>query len=331
MSIITQALKKAQHEQRLQQTPQTQYGSLAPWRPKAQRQRSARRFSRRFAGLTAAGIGLLGAVGIAAYIGQPTRDPSPIAITAPATPPPASEPELSQLQATLTPDPQALERWQSASPPHPDIARSAIAPVVRALPTPPVLPAAQHRAPLTPVQTAGIEPEMGQAEKRARAQRQLNLGIAAYSAGVFDDAEVALQQAIALDPTLTSAFNRLGNVYYQRHAYQEALAMYQQALALDPDYIEARNNLGNTYMQLDMSAKAIAELHKAILVDRASGLTYYNLACVYARTSEPEQAIRYLEMAIAHEPEARHWAKTDSDFNAVRSISTFQKLLGMSS
>ena len=331
MSIITQALKKAQHEQRLQQTPQAQYGSLAPWRPKKQRQPSSRRLSRRFARLTVAGVGLLGVVGIAAYIGQPTRDPSPIAMTAPVTAVPASEPALPQLQATLIPGSRALERGQPESPPRPDIARSAIAPVERALPTPPAPPAAQHRTPLAPVQTAGVEPEMSHAEKRARAQRQLNIGIAAYSAGVFDHAEVALQQAIALDPTLTSAFNRLGNVYYQRHAYQEALAMYQQALALDPDYIEARNNLGNTYMQLDMSAKAIAELHKAILVDHASGLTYYNLACVYARTHEPEQAIRYLEMAITHEPEARHWAKTDSDFNAVRSISTFQKLLGMSS
>jgi tetratricopeptide (TPR) repeat protein len=327
MSIITQALKKAQHEQRLQQTSQAQYGSLAPWRPKTQRQRS----SRRFVGLTVAGVGLLGVVGIAAYIGQSTRDPSPIAMTAPVTPPPASEPELPQPQATLIPGPQALERWQPESPPRPDIARSAIAPVKRALPTPLAPPAVQPRTPLTPVQTAGVEPAMSHAEKRAQAQRQLNLGIAAYNAGVFDDAEVALQQAIALDPALTSAFNRLGNVYYQRHAYQEALGMYQQALALDPDYIEARNNLGNTYMQLDMSAKAIAELHKAILVDRESGLTYYNLACVYARTHVPEKAIHYLEMAIAHEPEARHWAKTDSDFNAVRSISTFQKLLGMSS
>ncbi len=71
--------------------------------------------------------------------------------------------------------------------------------------------------------------------------------------------------------------------------------MYQQALALDSDYLKARNNLGNTYMQLDMSFKAITELTKAILVDSESGLAYYNIACVYARTSEPEKAIRYLE------------------------------------
>ncbi len=105
--------------------------------------------------------------------------------------------------------------------------------------------------------------------------------------------------------------------------------MYEKALALDPDYIKARNK--NTYMQLDMSFKAITELTKAILADSESGLAYYNMACVYARTSEPEKAIRYLEMAIVRDPEARHWAKTDDDFSAVRSKSEFQKLLGTSS
>ena len=55
------------------------------------------------------------------------------------------------------------------------------------------------------------------------------------------------------------------------------------------------------------------------------------MACVYAQTQKPDQAIRYLEMAIDREPEARDWAKTDTDFTEVRSIAAFQKLLGTSS
>ncbi|ETX07653.1 tetratricopeptide repeat protein [Candidatus Entotheonella palauensis] len=318
MSIITQALKKAQHEQRLQQTPQAQYGSLMPWRSKTHGQLS----SRRFLGLTVAGAGLLCSVGIATYVYVvwSVPDPLPIAMTVPATPPPAPEPDLPLTPATPAPSLPALKRVQPESPlpvsapPRPHIARS-VAP-----PAPPTL-----------VQPAVAEPKMSPVEKRDRAQQQLDSGIEAYNAGAVDEAEVALQQAIGLDPTLKRAFNRLGNLYYQRDAYQKALAMYQQALTLDPDYIEARNNLGNTYMQLDMSAKAISELNKAISVNNESGLTYYNMACVYARTDEPQKAIRYLEMAIAREPEARQWAKTDTDFAAVRSIAAFQKLLGKSS
>jgi hypothetical protein len=336
MSIITQALKKAQHEQRLQQTPQTPYGSLSLWRPRANHRRFSPPSSRRFSGLIVAGVGLLCSVGIVTYFVPSARDPFPIAMTVPVTAPLSLEAELTQPQSTPAPSPRALnqlspESLPPISPPHSAIAKSTPRPISRTLPGPPATPAAQDRAPLKPVQTAGVEPDMSRAAQRARAQRQFYSGIEAYNAGAFDAAEAALQQAIALDPTLKQAFTRLGNLYYQREAYQQALAMYQEAIALDPDYVEALNNLGNTYMQLDMSAQAITELHKAISADRESGLTYYNMACVYARVREPKKAILYLEMAITREPEARHWAKTDTDFTTLRSTSAFQKLLGTSS
>jgi tetratricopeptide (TPR) repeat protein len=243
-------------------------------------------------------------MGIATYIRQSTRDPLPVAMTIPSTPQAAPESELPLSQLAPAPRPQALQKRP---------------------------PTAQPRTALSPLPTPEAEPEISRAERHDRAAQQFNNGIAAYNAGAFDEAETALQQAIALDPSLKGAFNRLGNLYYQRDAYEQALAMYQKALALDPNYLEARNNLGNTYMRLDMSAQAIAELHKAIAVDRESGLTYYNMACVYARTGETDKAIRYLEMAIAREPEARHWAKTDTDFTAVRPTPVFQQLLGTSS
>ncbi len=332
MSIITQALKKAQHEQRLQQTRRTHYGSLTPFQPQVDSQRPARR-----PGLIVAGVGLFVGIGIITYTWQSVRAPLPIAMTVPTTPQPAAEPEFTLDQSTPAPGLQASNRLQlgptapTAPAPGANMARLTAPPTRQALQIQPAPSTAQPSAPPTPAPTAAPQPEMSQAEKRARAQQQFDSGLVAYNAGAFDEAEFFLQQAIDLDPTLKRAFNSLGNLYYQREAYEQALAMYQEALAIDPDYIKARNNLGNTYMQLDMSFKAITELTKAIMADSESGLAYYNMACVYARSSEPEKAIRYLEMAIARDPEARHWAKTDTDFTAVRSTSAFQKLLGTSS
>ncbi len=336
MSIITQALKKAQHEQRLQQMPHTQYGSLTPWRPQENHRRFAQPSRHRFAGLIVSGIGLLCGVGIVTYIVQSAHNPSPVAMTVPVTAQPALEAELTQSQLTPVPRPQALKRLPPKSLQPISLSRTHGAtpdarPAQRPRPASPAPTTAPPSPLLTPVQIAGVEPDMVRAAQRTRAQQQFDSGIEAYHAGALDEAEVAFQQAIALDPTLKRAYTRLGNLYYQRDAYQQALPMYQEALALDPNYIEALNNLGNTYMQLDMSTRAIAEFNKAIAVDRESGLTYYNMACVYARTHQSEKAIRYLEMAITHEPEARHWAKTDTDFTAVRSTLAFQKLLGKSS
>ncbi len=335
MSIITQALKKAQHEQRLQPAPQAPYGSLTAPRPQAYEQPSSHRRSR--SRLVVAGVGLLCGIGMAIYMAQPIRDPLPVAMTVPAAPQPTPDSRPSRSQAASAPSPPALEprppalRQPVAPPSRPRVSRAAAPSASLPLTPRPALPAAQRSTLRPPEQAPQAEPNVSPAEKRAQAKQYFNNGIEAYHTGAIDEAEAALQQAIALDPTFKRAFNRLGNLYYQRDAFRKALAMYQQALALDPNYIDARNNLGNTYMQLDMSAKAIAELNKAIAVDRESGLTYYNMACAYARMQEPEKAIRYLEMAITREPEARQWAKTDTDFTAVRSISAFQKLLGTSS
>jgi tetratricopeptide (TPR) repeat protein len=284
--------------------------------------------------LLVSGIVLLGGVGLVTYIRQSTRDPLPVAMTVPGMPQAAPEPELPLSQLAPASRPQALQEeppkpLQAASPPlRIDLKTSDTPPMPPSPLSPPTVP--PHIA-LSRLPTPEVESASSAAERHDRAQQQFDNGIAAYNAGALDEAEAALQQAIALDPSLKGAFNRLGNLYYQRDAYEQALAMYQKALALDPNYLEARNNLGNTYMRLDMSAQAITELQKAISVDRDSGLTYYNMACVYARTGETDKAIRYLEMAIAREPEARNWAKTDTDFTAMRPAPVFQKLLGTSS
>ncbi len=339
MSIITQALKQAQHEQRVHQPRRSQYGSLASFRPKERRYGSFK--------LMVVGGALLLGVGVTASLWPSMRVTVPVAMTAPGTQPPAPDAAFARLPSApgpnpqvpnpQTPDPWVLKLLQPGAQPStaasPRIETASLEPprVTLQPQTQPVPPIARRRTPPQTEQTAAAEPVLTRAEQLARAQQQFDRGLEAYNAGLLDEAEVFLQEAVTLDPALKRAFNSLGNVHYQREAYEQAQAMYQKALTLDPDYLKARNNLGNTYMQLEMSFKAIAELTKAILADSKSGLVYYNMACVYARTSEPEKAIRYLEMAIVREPEARRWAKTDTDFAVVRSKSAFQKLLGASS
>jgi tetratricopeptide (TPR) repeat protein len=337
MSIITQALKKAQLAQRLQQTPGVPYSSLSLLRPQAQPQPFLHRASpRRAALITASVVLFLGGV-IVAYLVQSERHPRPVAMTVQGATPANSSSALTSFLSTTPPHPPAPRQSQpesiqdTAPAPRTEIAKAATPTTQQTPPTPLSSPSVAPSTSLEPKKTAGVTPDVDSEERRHQAQQQLYMGIEAHEAGALDAAETAFKQAIALDPALTYAMNRLGNVYYQRHAFQQALAMYQRALDLDPDYVEARNNLGNTYMQLDMSDQAISELNKAILVDRESALTYYNMACVYARTHNLEKAIRYLEMAIAREPKARRWAQTDTDFKALQSTSAFQKLLGTSS
>jgi TPR repeat/Tetratricopeptide repeat len=348
MSIINQALQKAQREQ-LRHSPQEM-----PYRLPAQRTRAP---YRRW---LLAPLGLVVAVGVGvtlrAWFLTPTghvQVPTEHAATSPTPLPPATllptTPVIQSVTDSAFPERHASPLSSVSEPPQlaPVVASADTLPMpIDSTPPPtvptPTLPSAApplpHVAPPAAVATVPAQPQEPHTSvapsvaatpaEAARAQALVQRAAAAQEAKELTRALTLLEQAIKLDPTAKAAYNSLGNVYYQQRRYQQALAMYQKALALDPNYAKARTNLGNTYMQLAMDARAIDELHKALQADSSYSLAYYNLACVYARSGNSGTAAQYLQQAIALEPQARTWAQTDADFVRVRTAPEVQQLLG---
>jgi tetratricopeptide (TPR) repeat protein len=118
-----------------------------------------------------------------------------------------------------------------------------------------------------------------------------------------------------------------GNRLYRRGDYQGAIDMYQAALAFDPSDVKARNNLGSAYMQLSLDGRASAAFEAVLQLDSTYSLAYYNMACVRGRAGDVDGAADYLRRAMAIEPRARAWARTDSDFALVRDAPVFRRLL----
>jgi Tfp pilus assembly protein PilF len=338
MSIITQALKKAQHEQRQYHAPFPLQRSRLPTLTPTQRRWPWV--------LIAAGCAAVFGVGLLFYV---WRTPSPeaplarpLAMEMPGSPSmvtslnptsgAAAPPVLLPVPQLRTPTPVAPVQEPHMETTPAAEARPLAASLTEASVTPshslvPSQTALSVDRPATPGATG---PSGSVSRNQSQAQIRFNTGLKAQQAGDTTQAEQQLLQAIALDPSFKGAYNSLGNLYYQREAYNQAKVMYQHALEIDPDYVKARNNLGNTYMQLAMYAEAIAELNKVISTDSESGLAHYNLACVYARSGDATLAAQYLNQAIEREPQARIWARTDADFTSVRTVPAFQKLLGAS-
>ena len=128
-------------------------------------------------------------------------------------------------------------------------------------------------------------------------------------------------------PVTAADYTARANALYRQGEYHRAIDMYQAALALDPLDVKARNNLGSAYLQLTMDDRAAAVFQEALRLDSSYGLAYYNLACVQGRAGNAEGAAAYLRQAAAIEPEARAWARTDSDFARVRNAPAFRQLL----
>jgi hypothetical protein len=349
MSIINQALQKAQREQLRHSQHEM------PYRLPAQRPRAPRR--RWFLvppGLVAAvsvGVTLhawfLTETGRVPVPTEPTVTSSPLVTSTPPAMPPALPVVQSNTDTALTgasesplpavPEPPPLAPVVASAdipplptdstplPPTPALTPSAAMPLPRIAP-----PAAGAVVPAQPQEprTSVAPPVAPTPAEVTRAQALVQRAAAAQERKELTRALTLLDQAIKLDPTAKAAYNSLGNVYYRQERYQQALAMYQKALAIDPDYAKARTNLGNTYMQLAMDTRAIDEFQKVLRADSSYSLAYYNLACLYARSGNSTMAAQYLQQAIVLEPQARTWAQTDTDFARVRTALEVQQLLG---
>jgi Flp pilus assembly protein TadD len=73
------------------------------------------------------------------------------------------------------------------------------------------------------------------------------LGSVYFDAGRFDDAMVAFQRAIALNPVSPSGYNNIGWIYIQIGTPQEAITAFEQAIALDPHFLPTMAWVGSIY------------------------------------------------------------------------------------
>ena len=70
------------------------------------------------------------------------------------------------------------------------------------------------------------------------------LGLLAFDASKPDEALIAFDKAIELDPQLAEAWNNKGNALDVQGKHDEAIKAYDEALRLDPNYVMAWTNKG---------------------------------------------------------------------------------------
>ena len=89
--------------------------------------------------------------------------------------------------------------------------------------------------------------------------QHIQLGMAYFEAGRFDEATAAFHHALLLNPHSAAAYNGIGRVRYHTGPPTAAIAAYEQAIALDPHYIDPVYGLGILYSaQLGDYEQAVA-------------------------------------------------------------------------
>jgi DNA-binding winged helix-turn-helix (wHTH) protein/Tfp pilus assembly protein PilF len=156
-------------------------------------------------------------------------------------------------------------------------------------------------------------------------------GIYLTNFGKFDEALAALRKAQTIQPLAVYIGANIGMVLYYARRYPEAIAQFELVLRMEPDQEIARAYLGRTLLQMGQAPRAIRELEQGTksLRAHASNLPVawamagetdraraalaeilkdpkaqpIDAARIHAVLGEPEEAITWLERAVAvHSP-----------------------------
>ena len=132
------------------------------------------------------------------------------------------------------------------------------------------------------------------------------VGQSYYSEERYDDALIAIQQAVApltpdIDPPegIADAYFRLGWLYQGPLDDQlAAIEAYNQVVDYNPDKAIYYYNRGTAYLKTDQYEAAIADYAKAIELSPKYAYAYYNRGNAYYKAGQPEVALADFKEAV---------------------------------
>jgi serine/threonine protein kinase/Tfp pilus assembly protein PilF len=99
----------------------------------------------------------------------------------------------------------------------------------------------------------------------------------------YEDAEVAVDKALAINPNLAEGYFARGLILwtpYKRFPHEQAVQSYKRALELNPNLDEAHHQLGFVYLHIGMLDKGQQEIEKTLAINPGNTLARYRLGVI---------------------------------------------------
>jgi tetratricopeptide (TPR) repeat protein len=140
-----------------------------------------------------------------------------------------------------------------------------------------------------------LEPDSQQLEKIDQAN-------AARQAGDYDAALSLFQEILAQNPTLTTAYLGIGDIYLVKQDYAKAEPAFHRAARLEPRNFDAQYGHGVALQMLNRLVEAVRAYHRALTIDPQSVKANLNIAVTYLQMNEAANAVTFAERAVQLEP-----------------------------
>jgi len=120
-------------------------------------------------------------------------------------------------------------------------------------------------------------------------------GTAAEKQKLYEDAEVDVEKALAIDPNLAEGHFARGLILwtpYKRFPHEQAIQSYRRAIELNPNFDEAHHQLGFIYLHIGLLDKAQQEIEKALAINPGNTLARYRLGVINMCRAKYEEAFQ---------------------------------------
>jgi len=112
------------------------------------------------------------------------------------------------------------------------------------------------------------------------------------------------RKAIAVDPSLPSAYRLLAECHSWKREYEQAIAEIETAIALDPNDAENYAELSITLVWVDRPEEAIVQMEKAMRLNPYYPVTYlFGLGLAQSMMQKHEEAVATLRKVLARAPD----------------------------
>ena len=173
----------------------------------------------------------------------------------------------------------------------------------------------------------------GEKHEPTNLEQRLAEAKAAKEAGEYRSAIAVFRDILAANPTVTTAYLGIAEIYLLKKDYgsaepafaraarleprnfdaqyghgltlqmldrlSKAIGAYHRALTIRPDSVKANLNLATTYLQLGEGKSALVFAEKVVELDPAHGPARANLGAIYEKLGRPTEAVREYEAAVA--------------------------------
>lgn len=123
------------------------------------------------------------------------------------------------------------------------------------------------------------------------------------AAGEVEQAQVALDQLMALDPTSAVAANLQGAIYHRQKRFDEAITSYSAAISSRPEYQSALKNRAFAYIQKEDYPKARSDIEKILTLSQPDAQTRAMYGRALLETGDAAKALDYIDQALEDLPD----------------------------